>query len=69
MSLVGLIGVGNVVGRFFPTGLGDRVGRRRLFGVADICRRRVLYYLGIVIRHDPAGVVRADVWNERLGQE
>ena len=29
-TLVGLIGVGNVVGRFFLAGLGDRFGRRRL---------------------------------------
>ncbi len=29
-ALVGLIGVGNVIGRFFLAGLGDRLGRRRL---------------------------------------
>ncbi|MBN8953026.1 MULTISPECIES: MFS transporter [unclassified Rhizobium] len=29
-TLVGLIGVGNVIGRFFLAGLGDRLGRRRL---------------------------------------
>ncbi|MFK0161347.1 MFS transporter [Rhizobium sp. NPDC090279] len=29
-TLVGLIGVGNIVGRFFLAGLGDRLGRRRL---------------------------------------
>ena len=29
-ALVGLIGIGNVIGRFFLAGLGDRLGRRRL---------------------------------------